>query len=125
MVFAGVFPIYFLTLMCREDLEKLWPELSKISPDIREQMETMLYAGYMDRHEADIEAYRKDENLLLPTDMDYSGRVACLTKFARSSSRLNSTTLGEAARIPGNLPLWLPCSAMSRSLPKGKSKLEY
>ena len=42
--------------------------------DIRFQIETdARYAGYLDRQRADIDAFRRDEALALPVDMDYFG----------------------------------------------------
>ena len=66
-----------------EQLQSVWPELGDVRADIREQIEIdALYAGYMDRHEADIKAFRKDENLVLPTDLDY-GAVGSLSNEVR------------------------------------------
>lgn len=86
-------------------LEALWPQLGGISPAIREQIEIdALYAGYMERHRADIEAYRKDEALALPSDLDYS-KVGSLSNEVRQKlERVRPTTLGEASRIPGVTP---------------------
>ncbi|MGN7437295.1 MAG: tRNA uridine-5-carboxymethylaminomethyl(34) synthesis enzyme MnmG [Alcanivorax sp.] len=87
------------------DLEKLWPEMGEIAPDIQEQLEIdSLYAGYMDRHEADIAAYRKDENLVLPKALDYSKVGSLSNEIRQKLEQVNPTTLGEAARIPGVTP---------------------
>ena len=87
------------------DLEKLWPEMGEIDPDIQEQLEIdSLYAGYMDRHEADIAAYRKDENLVLPKALDYSKVGSLSNEIRQKLEQVNPTTLGEAARIPGVTP---------------------
>lgn len=88
-----------------QQLEHLWPELSTIEPDIREQIEIdALYAGYMDRHDADIEAFRKDEALALPRDLDYSA-IGSLSNEVRAKLQLaQPETLGAASRIPGVTP---------------------
>ena len=87
------------------DLEKLWPEMGEIAPDIQEQLEIdSLYAGYMDRHEADIAAFRKDENLVLPKALDYSKVGSLSNEIRQKLEQVNPTTLGEAARIPGVTP---------------------
>lgn len=88
-----------------DQLAGLWPELRRISAAIREQIEIdALYAGYMDRHRSDIEAYRKDEGLRLPDDLDYS-RVGSLSNEVRQKlERVRPATLGEASRIPGVTP---------------------
>ncbi|MGH1398602.1 MAG: tRNA uridine-5-carboxymethylaminomethyl(34) synthesis enzyme MnmG [Alphaproteobacteria bacterium] len=88
-----------------EQLQKVWPELGDISPVVREQIECdALYAGYMDRHDADIAAFRKDEALKLPVDLDY-GAVGSLSNEVRSKlEAARPETLGAASRIPGVTP---------------------
>lgn len=88
-----------------ESLEAIWPQLQEISPAIREQIEIdSLYAGYMDRHDADIEAFRKDENLKLPEGLDYSSVGSLSNEVRQKLERVRPVTLGEAARIPGVTP---------------------
>lgn len=88
-----------------EQLEIVWPELAGITGEIREQIEIdALYAGYMDRHEADIAAFRKDEALKLPADLDYA-KVGSLSNEVRQKlETAKPETLGAAARIPGVTP---------------------
>ena len=83
----------------------MWPELSEIDPIIREQIECdALYAGYMDRHDADIAAFRKDEALKIPVDLDY-GLVGSLSNEVRDKlEAARPETLGAASRIPGVTP---------------------
>ena len=86
-------------------LAGLWPVLSKIAPDIAEQLETEArYAAYLERQEADIRAFRRDEALSLPEDLDY-GAVASLSSEVRTKlDAARPATLGAAARIPGITP---------------------
>lgn len=86
-------------------LEEVWPVLRGIEPAIREQIECdALYAGYMERHEADIAAFRKDEALGLPLDLDY-GAVGSLSNEVRAKlEQARPATLGAASRIPGVTP---------------------
>jgi len=88
-----------------EQLQGIWPELADVDSAIREQIECdALYANYMDRHEADIAAFRKDEALKLPVDLDYS-KVGSLSNEVRSKLELaRPETLGAASRIPGVTP---------------------
>lgn len=87
------------------DLIEVWPELNSIDHAIREQLSIdSLYAGYMDRQEADIEAFRKDENLVLPKVLDYS-KIGSLSSEVRTKlEHVRPRTLGEASRIPGVTP---------------------
>jgi tRNA uridine 5-carboxymethylaminomethyl modification enzyme len=86
-------------------LTTIWPELGAISPEIAEQLEIEArYAGYLDRQEADIHAFRKDEALELPLDLDY-GAVGSLSAEIRSKlQEAKPATLGAAARISGVTP---------------------
>ncbi len=86
-------------------LKKLWPEIGAVAPEIAEQMEIEgRYASYLRRQEADVRAFRKDEALLLPGDLDYR-IVAGLSTEARSKlGQARPATLGAAARISGVTP---------------------
>lgn len=86
-------------------LAAFWPEMTVIRPDIREQLEIDAgYAGYLERQQADILAFKKDEGLSLPVDLDYEC-VGSLSAEARQKlEAVRPTTLGAAARIPGVTP---------------------
>ena len=83
----------------------LWPELSVIPPDIAEQLTIdARYTGYLARQRQDIVAYRRDEALELPADMDY-GAVGSLSNEVRQKLLAHRpATLGQAARISGVTP---------------------
>jgi len=88
-----------------KDLEKIWPQLGEIAPEIREQIEIdALYSGYMERQEADITAYKKDENLKLPADLDYKNVGSLSNEIVQKLEHVRPQTLGEAGRIPGVTP---------------------
>jgi tRNA uridine 5-carboxymethylaminomethyl modification enzyme len=86
-------------------LSALWPALAALPPAIAEQIEIDgKYAGYLDRQDADIRAFRKDEALALPTDLDLEA-IGSLSAEVRSKLRqTRPATLGAAARIPGVTP---------------------
>jgi len=88
-----------------DNLATIWPELADIERDIAEQVEIdARYAGYIQRQEADIQAFRRDENLKLPKDLDYS-RVGSLSNEMQLKLRQHAPdTLGAASRIPGVTP---------------------
>jgi tRNA uridine 5-carboxymethylaminomethyl modification enzyme len=88
-----------------KDLSDIWPELRGLAADIVEQLEIdALYAGYLDRQQADIVAFRRDEGLTIPDDLDY-GQVGGLSTECRLKlSRIRPQTLGQAARIDGITP---------------------
>jgi tRNA uridine 5-carboxymethylaminomethyl modification enzyme len=86
----------------RERLEALWPEVAAWDAGLFEQIEIdALYAGYMARQKAEIESFRRDENLALPDDLDYAA-IGGLSNEAREKlSRIRPATLGQAGRIEG------------------------
>ncbi|MDH3231898.1 MAG: tRNA uridine-5-carboxymethylaminomethyl(34) synthesis enzyme MnmG [Alphaproteobacteria bacterium] len=87
------------------DLLSLWPSLGGLRSDIAEQIEIEgTYAGYLERQVADIRAYRRDEALSLPADLDYAV-IASLSAEARQKlEAARPATLGAAARISGVTP---------------------
>jgi len=86
-------------------LRGLWPELASVSRQVAEQMEIeAAYAGYLDRQEADIVAFRKDEDLRLPADLDYRSIGGLSNEAKEKLSNVRPATLGQAARIEGMTP---------------------
>ncbi|MEM6626523.1 MAG: tRNA uridine-5-carboxymethylaminomethyl(34) synthesis enzyme MnmG [Pseudomonadota bacterium] len=86
-------------------LLRLWPELDELSANVREQMEIeAVYAGYLERQKADIEAFKKDESLMLPDGLNYS-EIGGLSNEVREKLReARPSTLGQAARLEGVTP---------------------
>jgi len=86
-------------------LARIWPELGGLAPEIAEQVETdALYRGYLDRQDADIRAYRADEQLSLPADLDYAAMTALSMEVRGKLAAHRPATLGAAARISGVTP---------------------
>lgn len=86
-------------------LTTIWPQLEGISSaDLRQIGIDALYAGYLQRQEADIRAYRKDEALSLPSDLDYDAVGSLSNEIRQKLKKVVPETLGAAARIPGVTP---------------------
>ncbi|MEE3626209.1 tRNA uridine-5-carboxymethylaminomethyl(34) synthesis enzyme MnmG [Nitrospirillum sp. BR 11752] len=86
-------------------LGAIWPELNGFSPEIAEQVEIDgRYAGYLDRQEADIRAFRRDEALALPVDLDVDAIASLSAEIRTKLRQVRPATLGAAARIPGMTP---------------------
>jgi len=84
---------------------RLWPDLAEIPQTILEQLEAdSIYAGYLERQEADIEAFRRDETLALPEDIDYASVAGLSTELVLKLPRIRPATLGQASRIEGMTP---------------------
>jgi tRNA uridine 5-carboxymethylaminomethyl modification enzyme len=88
-----------------EDLARIWPQVRSWSPAVREQVEIdAAYSGYLDRQAADAEAFRRDESLRLPVDLDYAGVGGLSNEIREKLASIRPLTLGQAARIEGMTP---------------------
>ncbi len=86
-------------------LATLWPELADMRADVAEQIEIdARYRGYLDRQDADIRAYRADESLRLPDDLDYAALTSLSNEVRLKLSAARPATLAAAARISGVTP---------------------
>jgi tRNA uridine 5-carboxymethylaminomethyl modification enzyme len=88
-----------------DDLARIWPQAAAWSPAVREQLEIdASYAGYLDRQAADAEAFRRDEDLRLPGDLDYDAVGGLSNEVREKLAAVRPLTLGQAARIEGVTP---------------------
>lgn len=86
-------------------LVRLWPELGAIPAEIAEQLEIEAsYAVYLDRQQADILAFRRDEALALPLDLDFAEVGSLSSEMREKLDLVRPETLGAAARISGVTP---------------------
>ena len=88
-----------------DDLKTVWPQIGEWNREVAEQIQIdAVYHGYLDRQEADIVAFRRDEGVRIPRDMDY-GRVGGLSNEVREKLEAAApATLGQAARVEGVTP---------------------
>src|ERR1700729_2589616 len=86
------------------ELRGIWPELSAVDPSIAVHLEIdAKYDVYLKRQTADVDAFRRDEGLLL-TDIDYAD-VPGLSNEARSKlEAARPRTVGQAGRLDGLTP---------------------
>ncbi len=74
-------------------------------PAVSEQLEIQAkYAGYIDRQTHEIEKHLRNEETLLPTDMDYTTVRGLSTEARQKLVAQRPVTLGQAARISGVTP---------------------
>jgi tRNA uridine 5-carboxymethylaminomethyl modification enzyme len=86
-------------------LQTLWPEIGTVAPEIAEQLAIdARYEGYLARQRQDIAAYRRDEALELPADLDYAAVGALSNEIRQKLATHKPATLGQAARISGVTP---------------------
>ena len=89
----------------RETINRIWPQFENVADDIYEQVEIEAhYSGYIKRQMADIEVFKKDENLRLKEDIDYSKIGGLSREMVAKLSKVHPSTIGEASRIPGVTP---------------------
>ena len=86
-------------------LRSIWSKIPKASKNEEEQLEINAhYSGYLEKQEADIIAFRRDENLLIPEFVDYE-KLSGLSNEVKSKFKLiKPQTLGQALRIDGITP---------------------
>ncbi len=86
-------------------LGRIWPELGTLDREISEQLQIdAQYAGYLGRQETDILAFRRDEGLSLPSELDYAAVRGLSTEVRQKLAAIRPATLGQAARIDGITP---------------------
>jgi tRNA uridine 5-carboxymethylaminomethyl modification enzyme len=91
-----------LSLTDMGSLTRIWPELKFLDADVAEQLEIdAQYAGYLDRQDADIIAFRRDEDRALPASLDYGAVIGLSNEVRAKLERIRPATLGQAARIEG------------------------
>jgi len=86
-------------------LQSVWPELQGLAGPVVEQLEIEgRYAGYLQRQDADIAAFRRDEALTLPAELDYDAVGSLSNEVRLKLKKIRPGTIGAAARIPGMTP---------------------
>lgn len=86
-------------------LTEIWPRLREIDPSVVDQIEIdARYAAYLDRQDADIHAYRRDEALKLPETLDFATVGGLSLEMVQRLRDARPTTLGQASRLPGVTP---------------------
>ncbi len=88
-----------------DDIVKAFPNLAQTRADVAEQLcIEAKYQGYLKRQEADIAAFRKDEALKIPEDIDYKKIGGLSNEVVMRFERVRPATLGAASRISGITP---------------------
>lgn len=83
----------------------IWPELATLQPDVRQQLEIeALYSGYLERQQANIKSFRKEEGLKVPASIDYDSIKSLSNEVREKFKKHQPATLGHASRIPGITP---------------------
>ena len=72
---------------------------------VRAQVEVRAkYAGYIERQEQEIARARRNEETVLPEDLDYGALAGLSHEVRQKLSETRPATVGQAARVPGVTP---------------------
>jgi len=86
-------------------LREIWPEIIKYSDGIDEQIEINAhYRGYLVKQKADILAFKRDENLVIPNNINYDCLSGLSNEVKSKFKEIRPKTMGQALRIDGITP---------------------
>ena len=88
-----------------DKIRSIWSNIPNASREEEEQLEISAhYSGYLGKQKADIVAFRRDENLLIPENIDYDKLSGCSNEVKSKFNLIKPKTLGQALRIDGITP---------------------
>ncbi len=86
-------------------IREIWPEIKYVSREIDEQLEiNSHYKGYLKKQNADIIAFKRDENLIIPENIDYDAFSGLSNEVKTKFKQIRPKTMGQALRIDGITP---------------------
>jgi tRNA uridine 5-carboxymethylaminomethyl modification enzyme len=87
------------------EVARIWPDFAALDAGIAQQIEIdAKYAVYLDRQASDVAAFRRDEGLELPDDLDYGAMAALSWEVRHKLQSIRPRTIGQAGRIDGITP---------------------
>ncbi len=86
-------------------IREIWPEIPYFSKEIDEQVEINAhYRGYLKKQKADILAFKRDENLIIPDKINYDVLSGLSNEVKAKFKEIKPKTMGQALRIDGITP---------------------
>ena len=86
-------------------IREIWPEIKYVSREIDEQLEiNSHYKGYLKKQKADILAFKRDENLIIPNNINYDNFSGLSNEVKSKFKKIRPKTMGQALRIDGITP---------------------
>lgn len=83
----------------------LWPQLENIPRAVVEALEIdAAYAVYMDRQASDIAGVRREENLVIPDDFDFSSLAGLSNELKQKLTQQAPRNLAQALKVDGMTP---------------------
>ena len=88
-----------------EKIRKIWPDIPFFTKEIDEQLEINAhYRGYLKKQKAEILAFKRDENLIIPDKVDYDKLSGLSNEVKAKFKQIKPKTMGQALRIDGITP---------------------
>ena len=88
-----------------EDIAPFDPERPALPVAVTEEVEIQVkYAGYLQRQLKQVEEFKREENRLLPDDMDYEKVTGLRLEARQKLSEIRPVSIGQAGRISGVSP---------------------
>ena len=86
-------------------MREIWSEIKDFGVEIDEQIEiNSHYRGYLKKQNADILAFKRDENLIIPDNIDYDQFSGLSNEVKAKFKEIRPKTMGQALRIDGITP---------------------
>ena len=86
-------------------IREIWPEIPFFDEKIDEQIEINAhYRGYLKKQKADILAFKRDENLVIPEKVNYDNLSGLSNEVKAKFKQIKPKTMGQALRIDGITP---------------------
>ncbi len=86
-------------------IREIWSDIPFFSEEIDKQVEINAhYRGYLKKQKADILAFKRDENLIIPDKINYDGLPGLSNEVKAKFKEIKPKTMGQALRIDGITP---------------------
>ena len=86
-------------------IREIWPDIPFFDKKIDEQIEINAhYRGYLKKQKADILAFKRDENLIIPDKVNYDDLSGLSNEVKAKFKKIKPKTMGQALRIDGITP---------------------
>ena len=86
-------------------IRDVWPEILDFGKEIDEQIEiNSHYRGYLKKQKADILAFKRDENLIIPNNINYDQFSGLSNEVKAKFKKIRPKTMAQALRIDGITP---------------------
>ena len=86
-------------------IREIWPDIPFYDKKIDEQIEINAhYRGYLKKQKADILAFKRDENLIIPEKVNYDDLSGLSNEVKAKFKLIRPKTMGQALRIDGITP---------------------